>query len=223
MVCVISSRANSIFNSNFTSPTAIPNYPGGSYGVPLSMGDVLDASGGDVTVTYLGWGGAAYDEQLYIVTPGGNNLTGIPLMDNHATPAGYTVNLGSFAAGTEVEFDIFVDNTGHTWYDGPGIRNADGAVHAYMINNFSYMITSPSSPYNGLTGTGTYVGFEDEAYPGGDFNYADLQFVFYGVQSTPSVPDGAETLSLMTLALVGLSAVRRKLRPAGVCSVSSVT
>jgi hypothetical protein len=139
-------------------------------------------------------------------------------MDNHATAAGTTVNLGSFTAGTEVEFSIYVDNTQNTWHDGPGSRNADGVVHAYTINDFDYTITSSSvSSYVGDAGEGTYVGFEDESYPGGDFNYADLQFVFDGVEGVgepgqPTVPDGGTTLALLGLSLGALGGVSRKFK-----------
>ena len=120
---------------------------------------------------------------------------------------GYTADLGTFAAGTEVEFGVYVWDTGNTWSDGPGSRNSDGAVNAYIVNDFNYQFNNEADPQ------GTYVGFEDESYPGGDFNYGDLQFVFNGVQGEgQNVPDAGATFSLLALGLGGLGAMRRKFK-----------
>jgi hypothetical protein len=147
------------------------------------------------------------------------NYTGSQLVDNHNSPAGYSVDLGTFTAGTNVQFGIYVYNTQNTWFDGPGSLNAGGAVHAYTIDDFNYTITNSTfAPYIGETGSGTYVGFEDEAFPGGDFNYGDLQFVFSGVEGVgqpgqpPGVPDGGATVSMLGGALAGLGMLRRKFR-----------
>jgi len=224
--------------------TSVPTYPGGGYGIPITTGGELFATGGDVTVTYLGWHGAGDDEYLFLATPGDApySLTGSPgdtslysrysyggnggnvqqLIDNQVTPAGYTVDLGSFAAGTEVEFGIFNwdgNNGGTTWLDGPGSRNAngdglgnDGAVHAYIINNFSYDIVFPNNNIDDPIGT--YVGFEDlNNATGADDNYADLQFIFNGVQGVgQSAPDASATFSLLGLGLGGLAAMGRRFK-----------
>jgi hypothetical protein len=193
----------------------IPTYPGGAYGVPLATGGELFANGGEVTVTYLGHGGAAYTEFLQMVTPGGTYAPGVDIINNQTTAAGSTFDLGTFAAGEEVEFDIFVQDTGNTWFDGPGTRNADGAVHANVVDNFNYTFNgntgNPGTSGPGTSGNGIYVGFEDEIYPGGDFNYADLQFVFNGVNGA-AVPDAATTMSLLGMSLGGLAFMKRKLK-----------
>lgn len=173
--------------------------PSGSYGVPVTVGQELFASGGDVTVTFLGPTGASYDETLFVENP----VTGYgTFMDNHSTANGTTYDLGTFAAGTEIEFGLDVLSSGSVWYDGPGTRNADGDVHAYMVNN-----------YEGLADT-TYVGFEDliGSNVGGnaDFNYVDEVYAFTGASATSSVPDTSSTLPLLGLALSALACVRRR-------------
>jgi hypothetical protein len=163
-------------------------------GVPVTVGEELFASGGPVYVTDLGPTGASYDEDLFVESP----ATGYGIfMNDHSTPNGTTFYLGTFAAGTEIEFGLDVTTTGNIWYDGPGSRNADGAVHAYMVNN-----------YEGLADT-TYVGFEDESFPGGDFNYVDQVYAFTGTAASvnpPGVPDVPGTLPLLGMSLSALVA-----------------
>src|SRR5207245_2015193 len=108
------------------------------------------------------------------------------------------VDLGVFAAGTEIVFGLYVDTTGNTFYDGPASRNFDGFVHAYMVNN-----------YLGMADT-TYVGFEDlNGLTGSDWNYVDQVYSFTGTAGR-SVPDSASTLALLGLGLVGLGALARR-------------
>jgi len=147
-------------------------------------------------VTDLGPTGASYDEDLFVSMPS----TGYGIfMNDHSTPNGTTYDLGTFAAGTEIVFGLDVTTTGNVWYDGPGTRNADGVVHAYMVND-----------YEGLANT-TYVGFEDESYPGGDFNYVDERYAFTGVAAAPA-PDASSTLTLLGIGVTALAGVARRFR-----------
>jgi hypothetical protein len=186
-----------------TSPEdspASPWYPtpSGHSGVPVTFGQELFASGGDVTVTFLGPTGAGYDEELFVASPN-DGVNGL-FMDNHSTANGTTFDLGTFAAGTEIEFGLDVLSTGNIWYDGPGSRNSDGDVHAYMVND-----------YEGLTDT-TYVGFEDEAASlPADFNYIDEVYAFTGA-SAVSTPDASSTLPLLGMGLTALAGVARRIR-----------
>jgi hypothetical protein len=174
-----------------------PWYPSPNGGAPLTTGQELFASGGDVTLTFLGPTGAAYDEQLFVYSPA--NGLGL-FFDNHATANGATIDLGTYAAGTEIEFGIYVVDTGDTFYDGPGSRNVDGDVHAYMVNN-----------YEGLPDT-TYVGFEDlNGNTGSDWNYIDEVYAFTGVSAAiASVPDASSTAMLLGLGAISLFAFARR-------------
>jgi hypothetical protein len=179
---------------------ALPN--GGS---PVAVGQELFASGGPVYVTQLGPTGASFDEQLFVASPndGENNL----FLDNHTTVNGTTFYLGNFAAGTEIEFGLDMVDTGGNpnepdgtiVYDGPGSRNSDGDVHAYMVNNFE-----------GLADT-TYVGFEDElADVPSDFNYIDEVYAFTG--TTSAVPDASSTMRLLGMGVTALACLGRRFR-----------
>jgi hypothetical protein len=173
-----------------------PSYPTPNGGSAVLVGEELFATGGEVYVTDLGPTRAAYSEDLLVASPG--NAFG-QFMNNHSTPNGTTYDLGSYAAGTEIEFGLYVFDTQNTWYDGPASRNADGVVHAYMVNN-----------YEGLANT-TYVGFEDLAAPVADFNYVDEVYAFTGVGAA-SAPDAASTLSLLGMAMTALACFGRRSR-----------
>ena len=177
-------------------------YPSPNGGSAVAVGQTLIASGGDVSVTFLGPTGASYDEHLFVLTPtiaSGPAAGGAHFFDNHSTPNGTVVDLGTFAAGTEIVFGLYVDTTGETYYDGPASRNADGFVHAYMVNN-----------YLGQADT-TYVGFEDlNGLSGADWNYVDQVYSFTGTVGSSSVPDAASTLTLLGMGLISLGALGRR-------------
>ncbi len=172
-------------------------------GIPVTTPEELFASGGDVTVTFLGRGGASYTDLLFLSSPTPNAFStpSSPIFNNQTTPGGTTVDLGTFAAGTELVFGVNVVNTGNTWYTGPAARNSDDTVHAYLSND-----------YNGDPTT-TYVGFEDLAANVADFNYTDVQYTFTGVAAADATtPDVSTTLPLLGMSLAGLLAVGRRLR-----------
>ena len=178
----------------------------------------LFAQGGDVQVTFEG-GGGLFDDYLFLASPvpsppflpaPANSFNVNPanyLFYQHVASAGQTVDLGTFAAGTELEFGLYVEepagfgypngnpgqNFDTTYYTGPGSRNPDGAAHANVLNNFYGPNTA-------------FVGFEDWS----DFQYEDLQFKFAGLQGAAAAPDGGMTIAMLGLSLSGLAFIRRK-------------
>jgi hypothetical protein len=183
--------------------TAIAQIPYPTPGTIIATGDNLYSLGGDVTVTFLGKGNAGDTDLLYLAspTPTAYDSSSSPIFNNQTSAANTTVDLGTFASGTDLEFAIFNEATGNTLYSGSGVNNLDGDVHAYVVNDYD---GNPNEEY---------VGFEDEAAPNSDFNYADVQFVFTGLEgSTSSVPDAASTVSLLGLSLAGVAAMARRFR-----------
>ena len=89
---------------------------------PGTEGFVVIAGGGDVVATYQG-NSASYSNDLYLEN------TGAFLFNNHANSPGDSVDLGTFAAGTELVFRMHVNNTGYDYFTGPASRNPDGAAH----------------------------------------------------------------------------------------------
>ena len=162
----------------------------GAFAHPIAVsgteGLAVIASGGEVIAKYEG-NSAGYSNDLLL------DFTFI--FNNHATPIGTVSSLGSFAAGTELVFQLRVNTTGDNWYTGAASRNSDGLFHARVQQNWQPGVT--------------LVSFEDlYGNPEGDAGFNDLSFSFTNTHTSP-VPEGS-ALILMMLGLAGLVASRRK-------------
>lgn len=160
-------------------------------------GYITVANTGSVTATYLGQT-ASYSNDLYLYLPSNGN--GI-IFNNQTTPVGTTADLGTFNAGTELEFMIYVNNTGDSFFSGPAERNPDSLVHVKTDD----AIAAPD----------IWVGFED-LLGGGDRDYDDVQFKFSNVAAVtelPSVPEPT-SLGLFGLGLVGVAVAMYRRRKA---------
>ena len=140
--------------------------------IPITE-QTLIATGGDVVVTFVS-NGAGYTSELYLDGPFGDGLGAI--FNNATTSVGATMNLGAFAAGTELVFRLLVQQTGDLFYTGPGIRNLDGIVHAMIQEAAGQVI----------------VEFED-LFGGGDFDYDELVFAFTNVSAADEPGTGVTT------------------------------
>lgn len=92
--------------------------------------------------TYQG-NSASYSHDLFLVL----NSSGLPgddgdppndlfIFNNHTSAVGSTVNLGPLAIGTELEFRLFVHNTGNNFCTGTAGRNPDSNPHARVQQNW---------------------------------------------------------------------------------------
>lgn len=153
--------------------------PNGSAEVPAGLR--LIATGDDVVLTFLGPTGAYYEESSFVFTPNG---TSSDFFQNHSTVKGTVIDLGSYTAGTEIVLGIHVADSGQTYFTGPGNRNPDGAVHAFVQND-----------WQGVSGL-TYIGFEDMyANLPADWGYVDEVFAITGVVG--SAPETSRTILLL--------------------------
>lgn len=201
-----------------TNARAIDSYTG--EGSPVIGAYVVVATTGDVTATFI-HGSGSYSDFLYLdnggssFANGGSGVTGNWIFENHLNSAGNTVDLGTFTAGTVLQFQIVADTTGVdwpsgtsgtqdsgsvlNWYTGPAALNSDGFAHAWVDGSYT-------GPYGG-----TAVGFEDLAGLG-DAGYEDLIYTFSNVKPSTSVPDAASTVSLLGAGLSALALLGRRLK-----------
>ena len=178
-----------------SSASAFPIAIAGTEGFPVFV------TGTDpIVATYQG-NSAAFSNDLYLMLDG----SGLPgddgilandlfIFNNHASPVGSTVILGSFAVGTELEFRLFVNNTGQNYFTGAASRNPDNHTHA-------------RSQANWQAGE-TLVSFEDLF--NGPFDYNDLSFSFTNTstESEPGAVPEPASLVLLGSGLIG-AGVRR--------------
>jgi hypothetical protein len=166
--------------------TIVP-YPDIGTIIPNADAQLVYANGGDIVATYYHGISFGDNDVLY--------FNGTPIFNNWYNTPGDTVDLGTFAAGTLLNFTMENANYGNTWNMGSGTGNSDGNVHAYVVDNF------PSSG-------NTFVGWEDETTGEtyADFNYNDLTFTFSNVTPVPE----PTTLALAGLGGLGLLLFRRR-------------
>ena len=148
------------------------------------------ASAGEVLVTFLSKD-AAYTDDLFL------QGSTTKILDNQSAFEGQTFSLGSFQAGAELAFNIFVNNTGDTFYSGPASNNKDNATHAkYELN-----------PKNTVT-----ISFEDLLH-GGDIDFNDIIFKVSNVAmsdaAVAAVPEG-QSYAMLLAGLFMLGVVKRR-------------
>jgi hypothetical protein len=177
---------------------AFPIAPPGTEGL-----EVVALGSDPVVATYQG-NSAVYSNDLFLMLDGlghpgddGDLTNDLFIFNNHSTPVGTTLNLGTFSPGTELMFRLFVHDTGNNYYSGPASRNPDGDAHARVLNEW-------------LPGT-TLVSFEDLfGTPEGANGYNDLSFSF--TNTTTVAASEPPTLALFGIGLGILVAGLRRRR-----------
>jgi Domain of unknown function (DUF4114) len=144
------------------------------------------ATAGEVILTFLSKD-AAYSNDLYL------QGTSDSILNNQTAAPGAQYSLGTFLAGAELSFTMFVKNTGFAYYTGSASLNPDSFIHA------AYDVTSAQS---------LNIGFED-LFNGGDKDYDDLVFSLNNVRVgtlVTAVPEPqAYAMLLAGLMLIGLA------------------
>lgn len=169
----------------FASPVLATQKKHDAVKIPMAS-SLFVASTGEVVLTFLSKS-AAYSDDLF--------LEGSPtrILNNQTAISGQTFSLGSFQAGTELVFRLFVNNTGYSFYNGEAENNPDNKFHA---------------GYKQLRGGSIAVGFED-IFNGGDRDYNDMIFSVSNVTTISPVPE-PEAYALMLIGLLMLVGVSRR-------------
>ncbi len=157
---------------------------------PGTEGFLVVAGANEVIARYEG-NSAAFSNDLYLVN------TGLFIFNNHTSPVGSEVSLGTFAPGTVLTFRLHVNNTGYDFFTGAAGLNPDNHTHARVQDNWQ-----PNR---------TLVSFEDLF--NGPFDYNDLSFSFL---NTRAVQGGVPEPATWAMLLVGFgfvgAAMRRRQR-----------
>ena len=175
-----------------TSPLMVYAFPIATSGEGLR---VLVNKQGIVNATYKG-NSAAYSNDLYLVTNDGVANNDVFIFNNHSSAVESTVNLGSFAANTELIFRLHVNNTNRDYFSGDAARNPDNHAHARVQQNYGVNTS--------------LLSFED--LYNGPFNYNDLSFTFSNTATVIQPSSVAEPISTLLLffGLASLAVARRR-------------
>ncbi len=163
-----------------------PAHAGFALDEPILGGRMLVATDGYVTAEFLG-SDAGYFNTLYLDVPGDADVF---LFDKSSSLTQGPIDLGWFAAGTELVFRLDVRNTGESFFTGDAGRNPDGLAHALATS-----ILNDAGEYV------TTVGFED-LLGGGDLDFNDFEFRLTNVIDPLTVP-APTVLALLGLGLFG--------------------
>ena len=174
---------------------------------PLATFNTVAGNGSLATAYFVGFSAADTDE-LSVVA----GLSDFFI--NQSTAIGAHVELGTFGNGVEIEFAMTDGSVANNFYTGPGLRNFDHYVHAFVTTNIHDIVglSSRSYDYAATLPSGTiFVGFEDRPGNQADFDYNDLVFAVVNARTLQLVPEPT-TLALIGVALVVLYRIRRKRR-----------
>lgn len=175
---------------------------------PLPTYNLVLSNGGDAKATYVGFSAADTDTVEL-------SMSGTPFFINKTTPMGTVHDLGTFSKGVEIPFELTNLNTHMNYFTGPGSRNPDGLVHAFVGNDPTQIYgfdTLPLSTRDFAISMEApdviFVGFEDLPGNISDFDYNDLVFA---VTTFPGSVMEPSTFALLLVAIFVL--------PFFVCSI----
>jgi hypothetical protein len=169
------------------------------------------ASTGDLTAYIVGGFSAGFDNQLGVLVDGVQQ--GGFGLDNHTSNSGDSIDFGQVTIGQSLVFILHNLSVGQDAYSLASMNVAYDSADYTGSHNHIYSTAYTGDPAIGTVPQGTYVAFEDEPFPGSDFNYDDESFVFTNTASVVSggAPEPA-TWGLMLVGFGGLGAMMRRRR-----------
>ncbi|HEY3754795.1 MAG TPA: hypothetical protein VGL42_01470 [Opitutaceae bacterium] len=167
---------------------------------------------GDV-VGFFGGSGASFDEQVGLLDDGVMTSGGFGL-DDHSSAIGQMFDFGMVHAGDTLTFVDKINGT-NLVYSNPALNAPYDALGGGILGvNISteqhvYSVAASANEVYAGSPAGIYLGFEDEAFPGSDYNYHDDTFVFTNV-GVRSAPDAGSSLLLLVIGGAALLAASRR-------------
>jgi hypothetical protein len=195
--------------AQIASADAIP-YP--HSGTPNTISYTFTATTtGDVVAYFVAGAGASFSNMVGMLDNGALTSAGFGL-DNHTSVVGQSFNLGAVTAGDTLTFVMDNLTLGKMAFSDPSLNgpyDTNGSKGHDHVYETAYTATPPIASIP----MGSYIGFEDQPFPGADFNYNDATFVLTNVTTAiVSTPEpGTVTLVLFGTLLLGLStSLKRK-------------
>ena len=181
------------------TPTNNNIFNGGTYGQQFGyLGANLQLTGAAgtwlITYTYLGYE-AGYTNFF-------GDLSDQFRFNNKLSPLAATFTQTVVSAGSPINLDFRFTANGSS-----GLQVTNGVNNFWPEVGPNFFLAIVGSPY-ATSGASAYVALDDQFFAGDDDNHDDLVVRVDARQ----VPDGGATLSLLGCALIGIGALRRRLR-----------
>jgi hypothetical protein len=190
-----------------TAPSAWATTPTIPYGNPGTYNPVdvsfTAAATGDIIATFIGKSNALYENKVGLLDNGVLTSAGFGL-DNRTSTGASTFDMGLVHKGDTLVFVMDNITLGEDLYSDASMNAAYDSSNDTLGHNHVY-----ATPY--YNPTYTYVGFEDQRFPGADFNYNDSAFLFTDVAIAPAVPE-PQTAALLFAGLAAAGALARRRR-----------
>lgn len=161
---------------------------------PGTEGARLIATGGEVTVTYLG-SGAFFENRVFLDNGDDDYTNDRQILDNRSVAVGDKIALGAFEAGEELVLRLDVVNNETRFFTGPATRNLDGLAHARV--------------QSGWRPDRTLVSFEDLYNGPLEFNDFSLAFTNATADRSAAEALGSGVAVCVVVALGALAGRRR--------------